>query len=190
MGGVRRVGEEIASEVIHAVINRECLLFARSPLETGRTRSSMHHRKADVCTSRIRANHELRPRCHQEVSTTITPKSVCEENEFVGQQFVVSGDRTPSAKRGTRPELCRSSRQHRGVRAGKKAGSFHMKVPVEEICVVGGLGENIRHKIRRSRVGIVIELRTNRTEACRKSDVVPDILVRVFNSYAYGPMLI
>src|ERR1700720_1171653 len=39
----RSGGKEIAAEVIHAVINRECLFVARSPLETGRTCSSMHH---------------------------------------------------------------------------------------------------------------------------------------------------
>ncbi len=76
------------------------------------------------------------------------------------------------------------------MRAGKKARKFRMKVSAGKICVVGGFGENIWHKIRRSRVGVVIELRANRAEACRKSDIVADILVGVFNSYAHGPMLI
>src|SRR6202044_913234 len=50
--------------------------------------------------------------------------------------------------------------------------------------------ENIWHKIRRARICIVIELRTNRAEARRKSDVVADKLVGVFNTCADCPMLI
>src|SRR5271154_4432215 len=65
-----------------------------------------------------------------------------------------------------------------------------MEVPAGEFGVISGLGENVGHKIRRSRVRVVIELRANRAEARRKSDVAADILVGIFNSYADGPMVI
>src|ERR1700690_4040683 len=65
-----------------------------------------------------------------------------------------------------------------------------MKVPAKETCVVGGFGENVRHKVSRSRVGVVVELRTNRAELCRKSDIVADKLVGVFNSHPHCPMLV
>src|ERR1700722_11757159 len=65
-----------------------------------------------------------------------------------------------------------------------------MEVSAGEVGVIGGLAENIGHKIRRSGVGVVVELRANRTESRRKSDVGADKLVRVFNSYADGPMVI
>src|ERR1700722_1778513 len=76
------------------------------------------------------------------------------------------------------------------MRAGKKACQFRMEVSAGEFGVVRGLAENIGHKIRRSGVRVVIELRANRTEACRKSDVVADKLVRVFNSDTDSPMVI
>ena len=49
---------------------------------------------------------------------------------------------------------------------------------------------NVWHKIRRSRVGVVIELRANRGELRRESDIVADILVGVFNAYSDRPMLV
>src|SRR5580692_5460878 len=65
-----------------------------------------------------------------------------------------------------------------------------MEVSAGEFGVVGGLGENVGHQIRRSGVRVVIELRANRAEARRKSDVITDKLVRVFDSYPDGPMVI
>src|SRR5271154_107468 len=65
-----------------------------------------------------------------------------------------------------------------------------MKVPAEETCVVGSFGENVRHKIRRPSVGVVIELRTNRAELGRKSDIVADKLIGVLNTHPDRPMLV
>src|SRR5580704_8013907 len=84
MCGVCRVREEIPSVIIRAVINGKRLLVARSPLETGRARSSMQHRKADVGASSVRANHEFGPRSHEVVSTTVAPEDVRENNESIG----------------------------------------------------------------------------------------------------------
>ena len=98
------------------------------------------------------------------MSTTVAPKGIREDNELLGNQFVVRGDLPTTTERVVRVEQSRSTGHHRRVRAGKKTSKFRMKVSAEESCVVGGLGNNVRHKIRRSGVGVVIELRANRGE--------------------------
>src|SRR5271155_4899167 len=65
-----------------------------------------------------------------------------------------------------------------------------MKVPAEETCVVGGFGDDVRHKISRSGVRVVIELRANRAELCWESDIVADKLIGVFNTDPHRPMLV
>src|SRR5271154_5887273 len=121
----------------------------------------MQHGKIDVGASGVRANHEFRPRSYEVVSATVAPKHVREDNELIGQQVVVCGELATTAERRVRPELRRSNGCHRGVNAGKKTRKFRVKVSGAEMGVVGGLGDDVWHQVRRSRVGVVIELRTN-----------------------------
>src|SRR5271155_1305902 len=76
------------------------------------------------------------------------------------------------------------------MRAGEKTRKFGMKVSAGKICVVRGFGDDVWHKISRSRVGVVIKLRTNRGELCGESDIIADILVGVFNTCPDCPMLV
>src|ERR1700677_1684529 len=150
----------------------------------------MHHRKVNIGSGSIGANYEFRPGSYQVVRAAVAPKSIRQEDELVGHQFVVHRNLPAASVSGPRVKRSRSCGHHWVVRAGKQTGQFCMEVSAGEFVVVGGLGENVGHQIRRSGVRVVIELRANRAEARRKSDVIADVLVRVFNSYADGPMVI
>src|SRR5258708_2414752 len=91
VGSVRK---KISSEVICAVVNRECLLRGRSPFQTGGARSGMHHRKIDVGTRSAGANYQFRSCCYEIMSAAVPPKTVGQEHKFVAHQFVVGGDLT------------------------------------------------------------------------------------------------
>src|SRR5260370_37576360 len=67
------VGEEVASEIVCCVINGERLFGGHSPFETGRARAGMHHRKTDVSTGRVRAEHQVRCRSLYVVSAAADP---------------------------------------------------------------------------------------------------------------------
>src|ERR1700723_3380545 len=190
MGGVCRVGEEIPAVIIRAVVDGKRLLLAGSPLETRRARSGMYHGKVDVGASRVRANHEFRSCSHEVVSTTVAPKHVREENELIAYQFIVRGELAATAERFVPVERGRSNRRHRGMGAGKKSRKFCMKMSGGEICVIGSLGDNVWHEVRRSGVCVVVELRANCSELCWERDIGADKLVGIFNTYAYGPMLV
>src|SRR5271170_3067394 len=60
MSDVCRVREEIPSVIIRTVINGECLLWTRSPLQTCRAGTGVQHGKVDVGAGRVGANHEFR----------------------------------------------------------------------------------------------------------------------------------
>src|SRR6202041_405629 len=150
----------------------------------------MQHRKVNVGAGSVRANHELRPCSYQVVRATIAPKRIRQEDELVGHQFVVHRNLPTASVGGPRVKRSRSGGHHGGVRAGKEASQFGMEVSAGEFGGIGGLAEKIGHEIPRSRVGVVVELRANRAKARRKSDVIADKLVRVFNSHADGPVVI
>src|ERR1700757_3453315 len=77
---IRRVRKEISSVIICSVVNRERLFRGRSPFETSGPRSGMHHRKIDVGTGSVRANHQLRSCCYEVMSAAVTPKNVGQEH--------------------------------------------------------------------------------------------------------------
>src|SRR5580658_1275912 len=117
----------------------------------------MHHGKIDVGASGVSANHEFRSSSYQIVSTTVAPKHVREDNELIGYQVVIRGELAATAECRVLIERSRSNGHHRGLGAGNKTRKFRVKMSGPEIGVVGGLGDNVRHEVRRSRVGVIIE---------------------------------
>ena len=101
-GAIVRVGRTGPSVIIRRAIDGERVLLVRPPFETCVARSGMHHGQVEISSS-VGANHELRSRCHEVVSTTIAPKRIRKKDEFIGQQFVVPGDRN-TAISGARPD--------------------------------------------------------------------------------------
>src|SRR5712671_7824192 len=65
-----------------------------------------------------------------------------------------------------------------------------MEMSACEVPVIGDLGKNVWHKIGRSEVGAVIELRANTSEARRERDEIADKLIGVFNAYSHSPMFV
>ena len=57
----------------------------------------MYHRKTDVSASKVRANHELRTRCHEVVSAAIAPKRIPRQEEL-WPQFVIRGNLAATAE--------------------------------------------------------------------------------------------
>src|SRR5258708_34451664 len=69
VGSVRK---EISPEVICAIVHGKRLFWTGSPFETSGARSRMNHRKIDVGTGSVRANHQLRSCSYPVMSAAVT----------------------------------------------------------------------------------------------------------------------